>query len=179
MFYSDGKLISNEDINVAQIIKTSDNQRIIHGFNHKIAVIQETESRLELYYKDQFLKSYTTFNDYYGYDTSKKEAIKEAKDIIKALKIDPKSGLVFKVLQTLKTMPCYLLEEPDKDKRLKCKELDMDNQLFYWNPELLKELIRNWNSPNGGDFDRIMEIMKEIKIETKNEYEDKVIWESV
>ena len=81
------------------------NKYVLKKFEKTIYYVEESESTIELYYKNKLIESYGKRNDYYGFLTSIKSAIAEAKSLEKKLKINPKDNIVFKVFTTIELIP--------------------------------------------------------------------------
>ena len=63
----------------------------------KFFLFEENEATIEYICNDQLLKEGNTFNDIYGEMTCKENAIEQAKEIVKDLKLKKNSDLVIQV----------------------------------------------------------------------------------
>lgn len=180
-FTSAGLLLSNEEVDVVELIRsTQSNEMIAMPFKKKIAWIQETQSKLALFYKQTLLKEYTSYHDHYGYETSKKAAIKNAEEYIKSMELEKDSGLVFKVLTTTTKMPCVLIEEPTEQKKLVGEAIYDLEHIYLKDDNLLTEMLTLMKAGMfNPHYERIEEIKKLIRVDNKTVSEDVVVWDSL
>lgn len=179
--YSAGKLLSNDVVEVVEMMRDSDfGTWFTPPRKKQIAWVEETESTLELWYKTTRLQTYGTFNDFYGYNTSKKAAIGDANRLIKSLDIDPASGLFVQVVQKIEQIPMLLTEEPQSGKKLIGNLVNRERNDMFLNDQKNLDLLK-MVLESGADhmYERSMEIKDKIQIKTKVIAEDKVVWNSL
>lgn len=181
-FASAGKLVYNQETELVEMVRATDRVFLVFiPTKKKLAWIEETECVVALYYKDTLIKEYNKFSDYYGYGTSKKSAIEEAQEYINEMKIEPQSGLVFKVLQTTSQTPCVLLEEPTAKKRLIGEAITQDQKLYLNNPKKLEEMKQLMEDQANFDehYDRIEDLRERLQIKPREITKDVVVWDSL
>lgn len=179
--YTAGKVISNELVELAEIIRAKNTpDLIISKFKKKLALIEETEYKLFLFYKDQEINDYSTFNDYYGYGNSYVAATNDALERIKDLEIEPESGLTFKVYQTIKQFYVILTEEPKEGWKKKYKPLEMDNHVYLADETKLNEILPYLKDSQlySDEYEKVEKIRDEISLRGKEIFKGWV-WDSV
>jgi hypothetical protein len=87
-------------------------QRVLVGgktqlipFDVQIYWSKQSESGVEFRHGGVTFKSGSTFNDYYGFMTSKESAIENAQQVAEKLKVTPQSSLVLAVKTTVREVP--------------------------------------------------------------------------
>ncbi len=68
-----------------------------HVVVEKLLLFEENESTIEYVCNGSILKEGSTFNDFYGEMTCKENAIKDAKELVKKLKLKKNSDLIIQV----------------------------------------------------------------------------------
>lgn len=178
--YSAGKIISNEEIMIAETTRSKVDRKVsFTPHKKKIAWIQETEAALELFYKEKRLLSYSTYTDYYGYNTATASCVKDAADVIERLAIEPDSGLSLRVRRTVKESPYELVSEGGVKKKHKVKEIEDVSSLFLFDAPLLVELKDIMENAKDNSYERLMEIRALIALEPKLVQKNVIVWNSL
>ena len=179
-FVSAGLILSNQDTDLVELLKSPTTGKYKKlSITKKIGWVQETESVLELWYKNNKIMRYGTYNDYYGFKTSTKAAVQDAIAKVKQLDIDSASGLVLKIKRTITNTPAVITDEGDEKRKIRGKYFESGNNLFLNKPKLIKELKSIYEKPYDNCYDRIIEIRREIALQAKTVELDVIVWDSI
>lgn len=180
IFHSNIKPHSIKTIKILEEVKTSDGSKFI-PMEKEVCFIRESESSIELYYKNKLVTEYgSTYSDFYGFLSSIQNAIEEAKEAVKKFNINKNSEMEVRVVTTITEIPCLKVPKLDKESNNKDKEyLMIPNNWFIQNKKLesiIKEKPKNQSYNQ--DWADYRENLNKHKIESQEIIKEKVTYSS-
>jgi hypothetical protein len=133
-----------------QVLEEIDYELPVRPTRRRVEVVRDSESRTEMWLRGNLLKVFSTYNTYYGPDTDKDEAIKDANNLFVSYGIQPQDSVIIIVRQRYSKHWYYKVERDYVRESVKGK-----------NPETISEEIV-WSSPNTSIQDLAL-IPKDIK----------------
>lgn len=172
---------SIKKIKILEEVKTSEGPKFIPT-EKEICFIRESESTVELYYKNKLVTQYgSTYNDFYGFLSSVKNAIEEAKEAEKLFDVNKNSEMEVRVITTITEIPCMKVPKLDNESSRKRKEyLMVPNNWFIQNKQI-ESIIKKNKSDNktyNSEWVHYREKLNNFKLESKEIIKEKTTYSS-
>lgn len=178
-------IVKTQFLGLVEKLNTSSGVPAFTSFNKQIVWVRESSATVAMFYKGEFIKSFNTNNDFYGYLTSIKLAILDAEKMMKQYKVKSKDHLEFRVLVDILDTP-YLLPEKEEKFGVKQKFLNVGENWYVHNQKKIDEYQASIKKSldaqdRNQQFDLSYKANKKfnlIKVDSKTVYDQEVVWSS-